>query len=315
MNISSNEDSIIDFVYTFPIPAVCFFGILANALNILILKDSSLKIIIYKYLLIHAISNFIYYIIVFFIFLSRCGSYCTIGHSFLSQFYLYLFYNYIKNIASSFSLLIELLVSLQRLLFVSNVQYFKFKKIYSISVILVLVSIIINLPFFLSKKLKFNLHYSVVLNEFGKSELGKWLVISIPTIKGLLIINAILVTNFLTVAKLKKRIEIKKTLIFFKLHQSKEKSLKTSRNLTLMVVVISFLNFFAYLPNLAAYIMQRFLEPNNKFLKIYLVCSTFIFLLVKASDVFVFYFFNKCLKKKFKKIIKECFSCDLFLSK
>lgn len=312
MNSSSKANDTIDFFYTFPIPFVSFLGILANIFNILILRDPSLKIIIYKYLLIHAISNLNYYIIVFFIFLSRCGSYCTIGNCFLSQFYLYFFYNYLKNIASSFSLFIEFIVSLQRLAFITNIQYFKINKIYLISIILIILSIIINLPFLLSKKINFNLHYSVDLNEFGKSELGKWLVISISIITGFLIVIAILVTNVLTVTKLKRRIQIKRSLIFPKLHEFEEqgKCSKASRNLTLMVVVIGFLNLVAYLPCLAAYIMQSIFELNNMFVKIFLVCSNFIFLLVKATDVFVFYFFNKCLKTKLKKVLKNCFSSN-----
>lgn len=310
MNSSASLNTTIDFIYTFVIPSICFCGILANALNLFILNDPSLKNVIYKYLVINAISNLFYYTICFFIFLPRCGSFCTISHSYPPQFYLYLFYNYLKNIASYASILIELLVSLQRLAFVLNIQNFNINKSCFISMVLIAISSILNLPLLLSKSLKFTSHYLVVLNEFGQSELGKSLVIVISVTRGFVLISAILVANVVTVIKLKQRMDIKRSMRFAGQSRLEQNENKASRNLTLMVVVMGFLNFCAYLPNSAAYIMQEMFEPNNKFYRIYLVSSNLIFLLVKTSDVFVFYFFNKSLKKVFKKMLSKYFcSC------
>lgn len=88
------------FVYTFIIPVICFFGILTNIINIVVFSNKEMSDITYKYLRVNAIMNIIYLSITFFLFMGRCGSYCTINTTYIGAFYMYFFYTYLKGIVS-----------------------------------------------------------------------------------------------------------------------------------------------------------------------------------------------------------------------
>ena len=66
----------IDLSITLIVPLECTYGIITNIINIIIFSKKSLKDIIFKYYRINAISNICYLLIVFFLFVARCGIYC-----------------------------------------------------------------------------------------------------------------------------------------------------------------------------------------------------------------------------------------------
>ena len=85
----------IDLSITFIVPLECTYGIITNIINIIIFSKKSLIDIIFKYYRINAISNICYLLIVFFLFVARCGIYCQFSKTYPAQLYLYVFYTYI----------------------------------------------------------------------------------------------------------------------------------------------------------------------------------------------------------------------------
>ena len=88
-------NTFLDFTSTFMFPIISTYDIIINIINIIIFSKKSLKDIIFKYYRINAISNICYLLIVFFLFVARCGVYCTFSKSYPAQLYLYVFYTYI----------------------------------------------------------------------------------------------------------------------------------------------------------------------------------------------------------------------------
>ena len=85
----------IDLSITLIVPLECTYGIITNIINIIIFSKKSLIDIIFKYYRINAISNICYLLIVFFLFVARCGIYCQFSKTNPAQLYLYVFYTYI----------------------------------------------------------------------------------------------------------------------------------------------------------------------------------------------------------------------------
>ncbi|CAF0944230.1 unnamed protein product [Brachionus calyciflorus] len=297
----------IDFIYTFVIPSICFYGLVTNLINLFIFSNRQLSNIIYKYLIIYTVSNLYYFIISFLIFLPRCGVYCTFSQTYLPQYYLYLFYNYLKNISSYFNIFIQILVSFQRLAFVLNLKWYNLNHVIIITISLIILSTLLNLPLLLTKEIKIGLVYSVVLNDFGKSLIGKWLVIIVSILKGFVLITIILVINLITMYKLKHRMNIKKAIKYMRNNELNSNEKKANRNLTVMVITLGFFNSICYIPNSTAYIMQQIFDNNHIFYRVFLVCSNTIFLCIQSSDIFVYYFFNKYYRRIFNKYLIKIF--------
>ena len=123
LSSTSQVDNIVSFLYTFVIPVICAFGISTNIVNIIVFSNKELSDITYKYLRANALSNAFYLINCFFIFMARCGIYCQFDKTYYTALYKYLFYDYLKGIAAIFSITIQVIVSILRLMIVTNKKF------------------------------------------------------------------------------------------------------------------------------------------------------------------------------------------------
>jgi hypothetical protein len=148
-----------DIWYTFIVPVICFFSLATNLLNIFILSKLKSKNKIYKYMYYKSIINSIYLFILIFVFLIKCGQFCTIRESYIAKiYYLYMFY-YLTNCLSLIDLLIELTISLNRYLVITNRQYvnqLKTNRLFSCLIIFSLLFYLPNLIFFRLKNFELN---------------------------------------------------------------------------------------------------------------------------------------------------------------
>jgi len=64
--ISSIWTTSIDFINTFIIPSICFFGLVTNLVNIKVFLNKELKDIAFRYYLVNGFSNLFYLSICFF---------------------------------------------------------------------------------------------------------------------------------------------------------------------------------------------------------------------------------------------------------
>ena len=215
----------IDFCTTFIVPVICFFGMTTNLINFVIFSNKNLKDILFKYYRLNAVSNFCYLINCFFLFVARCGIYCTFSSTYAAQFYLYLPYTYIKGIFAIFSICIQILLTFYRFLIVTNKSTILFKKnFWLINLILLVFSAIFYTPVLFTKQISqkifnttikvngtivgYSLSYSFsnTNNAIGNSEVGKWLIIvTITIIRGFISLGTIFTIDILTLYKLKKQ--------------------------------------------------------------------------------------------------------------
>ena len=144
----------VDFSITFIIPIICSYGIIANILNIIVFSHSEFKDLAYRYLYVNAYLNIIYLAHCFFLFVGRCGIYCTFSSTLAANIYINYFYNYLKGIPVMSTVFLQILVALYRYLVITNrisnqLKYFK-RTIF----IIIIFSTVFYLPILLTKQIK-----------------------------------------------------------------------------------------------------------------------------------------------------------------
>ena len=144
----------VDFSITFIIPIICSYGIIANILNIIVFSHSEFKDLAYRYLYVNAYLNIIYLAHCFFLFVGRCGIYCTFSSTLAANIFMNYFYNYLKGIPVMSTVFLQILVALYRYLVITNrisnqLKYFK-RTIF----IIIIFSTVFYLPILLTKQIK-----------------------------------------------------------------------------------------------------------------------------------------------------------------
>lgn len=114
-SLDSLSYRISDYGYTYIIPLACAFGIITNALTIVVIVKGSLKGILYKYMLFMSIFEIIEMTLNFWIMLVRCGTLCPYGYDYLSKVYELYLYSYIRNVFIFFSNITDLHIAFNRL--------------------------------------------------------------------------------------------------------------------------------------------------------------------------------------------------------
>lgn len=361
---SISLSSIVDFCNTFAISTICFFGIVTNTINIIVFLSKELKHVVFKYYLVMALSNFIYLSISFFFFSAKCGIYCDLTSTYATQLYLYIFYRYIKGIFAILSICIEITVALYRLFIVTNRDVSRFVHYKSLIAILFIFSAIFYSPNIFTQQLlitqtnvttnvtigannSLSTHlvykYSATSNDFGKSELGKWIVIVTVTIlRGFVALIAISIIDILTLIKFRTHLRLttqmkesitrketiaeetkvatatqslpdeSKTKPSIRTRKSKNQNQETNltkeetinRNLTLMVISVGLLFSVGNIPNSIVYIYQQYYDVNGVFFRAISVVGNMILFFTVGADIFVYLTFNKLYKKNFKRLFR-----------
>lgn len=226
----STTDIVIGFIYTFIIPVICIFGITTNIINIIVFSNKELGDMTYKYLKVNACCNICYLSICFFLFMGRCGSFCTIDSSYLGNFYMYFFYSYAKGIPAIMTIIIQILVSVLRLGIVSNKKMCNLPNFKLTLFGMTIFSAIFYLPYILNKKIievesteyengtnltsinNADSTYKLGLSTFGSTDVSKWLIIVTTIIRGFISLIIILVIDIVSAVKLKEHLEKKKKI-------------------------------------------------------------------------------------------------------
>ena len=226
---------IIDICNTFIIPFICFLGIITNALSIIIFSNQRFRDLIYKYLLVNSISNMFYLLNCFFIFVPRCGRFCTFSSTEISQYFYYIFYTYLKGIPAILTIGIQIICSLYRYTQITNNNFCQFTFYKVILFVLVVFSAIFYSPIFFTKSMSVKVAnttrllavtntnqtliayalsytYSMVTNDIGKSTFGKVIIIVISVLRGFISLIILVVINLLTNYQFKKLIARKEKL-------------------------------------------------------------------------------------------------------
>ena len=220
VNVTQSSDPYIVIVYgmfTYILPTVCGFGFFTNIINIVIFSNSELKEDIYTYLLAHSISNFLYTMLTFFCWLSRSGSLFAYSSSYQSKFYEIYFYFTGLNGFGTLSALIEIAISIDRLLLMKRIKITQVRiPPWFIIAVMAIVSALVSSVYSIIRGIKqtstLNV-YMVVFNQFGNSVQGKLLYTIVTVLKNIGTILILVLVNCLLTIEIKKFYDKKKMLL------------------------------------------------------------------------------------------------------
>jgi hypothetical protein len=212
---------LLDFLWTFIYPSICFCSIIIAVINIKVLSQIKRIESVYNYMYLKSISNFFYLLISFFVFMFKCGYYCDFENSYLVKIYeLYFFINF-ENFLGLLEILIEITISLNRFFCIINKQYFKILNSSVIVFLLAILSLLLSLPnIFMFEVVHINIGlnaselikipYSEIMDEYKirtkfSSHL-KYFELSNLALRGILIILILVILNFLCLVKYKNSV-------------------------------------------------------------------------------------------------------------
>ena len=229
---------IYDYSNVFLLPAICLFGILTSTLNIIVLVRTKLKEDVHLIMLIASVSDLSFLLTQVFIAVIRCGALCPYGYSYAANVYGSYVYLFVGYSIVTFSALVEVTVSIDRLLLLSNRGKSATGWRFSVRcLILLAVSVALLLPEqvlareiipmgAIERSYQDANNCSIRTYEllYKKTIKSSWLVpaIQIPmtilsVIKGPLLIGMVFLTNVMVVVKFKAYLDKKKKMTKSKL--------------------------------------------------------------------------------------------------
>jgi len=219
----------IDVGNTFILPSICFYGIVTNLINIRLFFSKDIKDITFKYYRINAFSNLSYLILCFFIFSFRCGIFCEssqLSATLATRVYSWVFYAYFKGSFVFTTIFIQITLGIYRLCIVTNRNSDIFKRYKLICFIYFVISAVIYTPNLYTQTIltsqvnvtqsKVNGSASYIVTEIytqtrsliGKSEFGKWSMITVTILRSYVSLLIMTVVDTNTFIKLKRQIKI-----------------------------------------------------------------------------------------------------------
>jgi hypothetical protein len=233
-----------DIGNVFILPPICFFGLIANLINIVVILQPEFKGTVYHIMLMNTITDFCFLSIMFFIVIIRCGSLCPYGYTFASKVYEQYIYLFIGNTFLLFGTLHDIYISLARLGSFKRVslqnkqQKLDFKWV---CVILFVFSLIINTPSYIitrnvqkvgllrvndsddelidEQQMQSNITtsyepiYFVLSNELGRNPFVKTFLFVLIVIRGFFLLIVLFLINLVIAYKYKKYMKKKRRII------------------------------------------------------------------------------------------------------
>jgi hypothetical protein len=320
---ASLSSRLIDVIYFYFIPISALLGIVIfKAMTIYVLSiilKKNKPDFIYYYLLTFEISDSIIGIILCFIGLFECGSYCSLSYNYITKLFQLIFFTYGANVALQFQTFLEITLALKRIqIFSSNkkVTNTNFKKkvfflfILSMAVTspvllfnrnIIPIGILIN-----SQNEKEEILYSIKKTDWSQIEIWKIILLIIDLIRGFLMYILLLVINIIVVIKFKIYVKNKmnKTQINVNNNQHENKHAKINHKrikLTRMVLATS-LNFA--LTNLAVSIapLLYFIIGNSLVYNYYTITVSIMSIFIHVSYIFLYCRFNPLFRNTLYKI-------------
>ena len=117
-----------DYANTYFLPLICLFGIITSSISIIVIIKNKLNNDFNKFLFINSCCDLAFLTTQFFLFIIRCGTLCPYSYTYEAKFYEAYVYNYSGFVFSTFSLALDISVSLDRYFsFKSSSRYDKYK--------------------------------------------------------------------------------------------------------------------------------------------------------------------------------------------
>ena len=140
--------------WTFVLPFVSSLSLISNGINVKVFYSITSINVVYKYMLYNSLSNMGYLLTVVFVFVMKCGHLCDIKDTYFAKFYHHYIFIYASNSIAVFGILIEIIITIQRIFFIRNKSSVKNWPINYILAFLLIFSFIINLPNVIAAEIK-----------------------------------------------------------------------------------------------------------------------------------------------------------------
>lgn len=229
----------IDYSNVYLLPSICVLGIFTNIITMIVSYKRNSNENIFKYIFINSTADFLFLLTQSFIAIIRCGVLCPYGYSYWSKFYEIYIYLFVGYIIIAFKVMLDISVSLNRLLLLSNIKPgSKEINFYLKAFLFLIISICLNLaPYVLSREIVIKAFY---FNSFNSTEFeilytksiklefqttwGRALLASLTIIKDPFLFTSFCTINILLAIKFRKHIKKKKLLTIQNMVKSNLKS-------------------------------------------------------------------------------------------
>lgn len=204
---------IADLFNVYILPPICLAGVLLNLLSSIVSFHFRHNRIFF-YMLISSFSDMTFLFINFFLIIIRCGSLCPIGYTYASKVYEIFIYLYIGSTLLMFSSLLEILVLIHQYAIIKQIDPIKSINKYYILTLLAIVSLGLNTPVFIIRKIGINAYsnHVVELNDFGRSDTGRYVSIIYGLVRGLLLMIFLFIPNVMLSIEFRKYVAKKRRI-------------------------------------------------------------------------------------------------------
>lgn len=151
----SHIETIKDVYWTFILPLICFYSIITSLINLIVFATLKSKNIIYKIMLYNSLSDIAYLLSVIFVFVIRCGQFCPeLKDSYMAKIYHQYIFMYLANSLGLFGVLIEILISVQRIFILTNRTFMNASKTNVCLIVFLIFSFLFCMPQLFAFELK-----------------------------------------------------------------------------------------------------------------------------------------------------------------
>lgn len=188
--------------------SIAIFGTFTSLINFKVFNNKKFADQIYKYFIFTSANDFIYCFILSFYVLVACGSICDKLRSktYLSQFYLLFFGDYLTSALALIGIIIEIFVSLQRLFLILNKSLMQNLKPILVILIISLFCLMFYLPILFVRAIVplGDNKFQIVISEFGSTNFGAIIPSIISAFRLFLASCVMLIINLITLGHFKK---------------------------------------------------------------------------------------------------------------
>jgi hypothetical protein len=198
-----------------PLALICFFGVLTNLINITVFVNPRITDKCFKYMLVNSISDMVYlslFLVVYYIPMHFCVAKCQIGsYSYTAQLLFFLFDDYFSSTLAFFNILTDILLSLKRLMIVTN-KYYATWISYKVAIsACYLLALILYSPVLFLKEIEPSsspngTFYTIVPTKFASSGIGTATPIILSSFRIFMGIVVLSTINIVTTLKLKSQL-------------------------------------------------------------------------------------------------------------
>jgi len=300
----------ISYWNSFGVPFICLFGVCTNGICIYVFFKLKLKNILFKYMFIESVNNFIYLLFCSFIFTFGCYEICSMSSHLATRIYQLYIYGYFTSVLALTNGFLEVLISSNRYFTLKNKPLSnKIPVVYQVLILFALSSIVYA-PNLFDRQIvqSTNVTYSYVLSasQFGLTKASVAFVIIGSVIRGPIILSMLITLNILSIYEFRKVLRRKESLFrktnkqsYFISQTSKRVSFKSETNLSKLVITLCILYIVCNFPNVTSFILRSLGLNTYLFFSYFVTFSNAVLFVYHGLNFFVYYKFNKKFKNFF----------------